>query len=53
MEERRSVVTMKGNPLTLFGPDLKTGDKAPQFTVLDSELKQVETRSHVRVLGWG
>jgi thiol peroxidase len=41
MEERRGVVTMKGNPLTLLGPDLKAGDKAPQFTVLDSELKQV------------
>ena len=41
MEERRGVVTMKGNPLTLIGPDLKEGDKAPQFTVLDSELKQV------------
>jgi thiol peroxidase len=41
MEERRGIVTMKGNPLTLFGPDLKAGDKAPQFTVLDSELKQV------------
>ena len=41
MEERRGVVTMKGNPLTLLGPDLKEGDKAPQFTVLDRELKPV------------
>src|SRR5512135_909836 len=41
MEERRGVVTMKGNPLTVLGPDLKAGDKAPRFTVLDSELKEV------------
>ena len=41
MEERRGAVTMKGNPLTLVGPDLKLGDKAPRFAVLDSELKQV------------
>jgi thiol peroxidase len=41
MQERKNVITMKGKPLTLLGPDLKTGDKAPQFTVLDGDLKEV------------
>lgn len=36
--ERRGLVTMKGNPLTLVGPALKPGDKAPDFTVLDQNL---------------
>lgn len=36
--ERTGVVTMKGNALTLVGPALKVGDKAPAFTVLDSGL---------------
>lgn len=29
---------MKGNALTLVGPALKVGDKAPDFTVLDTSL---------------
>jgi thiol peroxidase len=32
---------MRGNPLTLVGPELKPGDKAPDFSVLDSSLKPV------------
>ena len=39
--ERKGAVTMKGNPLTLEGPQLKVGDKAPDFTLLDNELKPV------------
>ena len=39
--ERKGIVTIHGNPLTLIGPDLKTGDKAPGFTVLDNDLKEV------------
>ncbi len=39
--ERKGVVTIKGSPLTLIGPELKPGDKAPGFTVLDGELKPV------------
>lgn len=31
---------MKGKPLTLIGPDIKVGEKAPDFTVLDNELKE-------------
>ncbi|NLA90746.1 MAG: thiol peroxidase [Synergistaceae bacterium] len=36
--ERTGIVTMKGNPLTLVGPELKAGDKAPDFTVVDQNL---------------
>ena len=35
--ERKEVVTMKGKPMTLIGPDIKPGDKAPEFTVLDRD----------------
>jgi thiol peroxidase len=34
-------VTMHGSPLTLIGTELHIGDKAPQFTVLDRDLKEV------------
>ena len=36
--ERTGVITMMGNALTLVGPELKAGDKAPGFTVLDESL---------------
>ncbi|MDP5274543.1 thiol peroxidase [Chengkuizengella axinellae] len=32
-QERTGVATVKGNPLTLIGPELKVGDKAPDFKV--------------------
>jgi len=35
---------MKGTPLTLTGPEIKVGDKAPAFTVLDQELKEVSLK---------
>ncbi|AZN40269.1 MULTISPECIES: thiol peroxidase [Paenibacillus] len=30
-QERTGVATLKGNPLTLIGPELKVGDQAPDF----------------------
>ncbi|HWP93268.1 MAG TPA: thiol peroxidase [Thermodesulfobacteriota bacterium] len=33
-EERPGAVTMRGNPVTLIGPEIKVGDKAPKFTAL-------------------
>ena len=39
--ERSGVITFQGNPLTLIGPALRAGDKAPGFSVLDGELKPV------------
>ena len=41
MEERTGLVTIHGDPLTLVGREVKVGDKAPDFTVLDNDLKPV------------
>lgn len=38
MEKRKDLVTMGGNPVTLLGKEIKVGDKAPDFTVLKSDL---------------
>jgi thiol peroxidase len=39
--ERKGLVTFLGKPLTLLGPELKPGDKAPSFTALDKDLTPV------------
>jgi thiol peroxidase len=39
--ERAGAVTMRGNPLTLLGPQLQAGDDAPDFSVLDGSLQEV------------
>ena len=46
MEERSGVVTMKGNPLTLLGPSIKVGDKAPGFEVLNNDLAPVKLSTY-------
>ena len=33
-EARKGEVTFRGNPVTLVGPKLKPGDKAPDFTTV-------------------
>jgi len=41
-----------GNPMTLLGPELKAGDKAPDFSAVDNGLKPVDlaaTGNGVRV----
>lgn len=43
--ERNNVITFKGNPLTLIGPALKVGDKAPDFSVLDNDMQPVTLKS--------
>ena len=40
--ERKNIITFKGNPLTLVGPELKIGDAAPDFTATDAGLKPVK-----------
>ena len=40
-EERSGVITFKGNPMTLYGPELKVGDPAPYFHVVDNALQAV------------
>jgi thiol peroxidase len=39
--ERAGATKMMGTPMTLIGPELKVGDKAPDFTALDNALKPV------------
>jgi thiol peroxidase len=39
--ERTGVSTVKGNGVTLLGNELKTGEKAPNFTVVNKELAEV------------
>jgi len=38
MNTRTGIITFKGNPMTLVGPELNIGDKAPDFTVVDNAL---------------
>jgi thiol peroxidase len=45
MQERQGLVTMKGNPLTLVGTELKVGDQAPAFVALDNDLSPVSLDS--------
>ncbi len=39
--ERTGIITMKGKKMTLVGPEVKIGDKAPDFTLLDGTLAEV------------
>src|SRR5215469_6088571 len=38
-EERAGAVTMRGNPMTLVGPEIKVGQKAPNFTLVDKAMR--------------
>jgi thioredoxin-dependent peroxiredoxin len=38
MKERSGLVTINGNPMTLVGNEVKVGDSAPEFEVLDNDL---------------
>jgi thiol peroxidase len=53
MQERKGAVTLRGNPLTLIGPELKPGDKAPDFKVIGNDMKPVslaDTAGKVRII---
>jgi thiol peroxidase len=45
MNERSGIITFKGTPFTLLGPELKVGDKAPDFAVIDNGLAPVTLAS--------
>jgi thioredoxin-dependent peroxiredoxin len=50
--ERPGATTMRGNPLTLLGPELKAGDKAPDFSAVNDGLQPVNlagTGHNVRI----
>lgn len=40
--ERKGAFTIKGQPMTLVGPELKAGDRAPDFNVVDSAFNPVD-----------
>jgi thiol peroxidase len=50
--ERPNGTTFKGNPLTLIGPEIRVGDKAPAFTARSQDLKPFtldDTRGKIRL----
>ncbi len=52
VNESNRTTTLKGNPLKLAGPELKTGEKAPDFEVVDGSLQKVnleKTAGGVRI----
>lgn len=52
-KERTGVVTFKGGPLTLIGPEIRPGERAPDFQVLAQDLSTVQwsdAKGKVRIL---
>ena len=45
MKERTGMITMKENPLTLMGNEVKVREMAPDFVVLDNNLSPVKFSS--------
>jgi thiol peroxidase len=46
MQERTGIVTMKGNPVTLLGNEVKAGEAAPDFEVVANDLSAVKFSSY-------
>lgn len=46
MSERANAITLKGNPLTLLGNEVKEGDAAPDATVVANDLSEVKISSY-------
>ncbi len=42
--ERKGIVTDHESAVTLVGPELRVGDRAPDFRVLDTNLKELKLR---------
>jgi thiol peroxidase len=45
-QERTGAATFKGNPITLIGPEIKVGDKAPDFKVNKNLVEQVSLHEY-------
>src|SRR5215472_1070269 len=45
MSERTNATTMKGNPLTLLGSEIKAGTTAPEATLVANDLSEVKISS--------
>jgi len=41
-DARPNAVTLRGNPVTLVGPEIKSGQPAPDFTAVDNSLASVK-----------
>ena len=41
-QERKAATTLRGNPLTLGGPEIKAGQAAPDFTAVANDMKEVK-----------
>lgn len=53
LPERTGVVTFKRKPVTLLGHEIKVGERAPEFKLTDSNMKEVklsDTKGKVRLL---
>lgn len=53
MEERKGVVTIGSKPVTLVGPEIKVGDKAPDFTLQTIDMGDLSlsgSKGKIRVL---
>ena len=46
LPERKGIIQRKGIPMTLLGPALKVGQKAPDFTVIDTEFNEISLSSY-------
>ena len=44
-QERTGLIKLKGTPMTLIGPALKVGDRAPEFEVINQTLEPVTLAS--------
>jgi len=44
--ERKNAIKVKGNPVTLLGGEIRTGQKAPAFTTLDYNLKEIASSEY-------
>lgn len=45
MENRKGIITMKGQPLTLLGKGLEVGEPAPDFEALTNDLSPIKLSS--------
>jgi thiol peroxidase len=53
LEERKGEVTFKGKPVTLVGPRIHVGQRAPEFKLMDPRMKEVtlsQTKGKVRLI---
>ena len=49
--ERPGATTLRGNPMTLIGPELKSGDKAPDFDLVSDTLQPVNLEKTGKAVG--